>query len=145
MLQGSVTRLPALAGPAFRPFGAGPISAALGDVRDAVTSRLRGNTSGGIAAGWSGTVTGLGTTVALGVTNAHPGARPLDQGATWPGPMPPWGPPGSGRLSFPAARTLKARGLAPRHFVARTVDELHGTILETLMDHGVRRWVLPGG
>jgi hypothetical protein len=150
MVRGVVTHLPALAGPGFRPFGDGAIRTAMGQIQATVTSGLRQATSGGIGAGWGGQVEPQGRTVALGVTNAHPGARPLDQGATWPGPMPPaealagWAA-ARGLSAFAVAKSLKTHGLAPRHFVARTVDALHGTILDTLMDTGVRRWVLPQG
>ena len=86
--------------------------------------------------------------------NPHPGARPLNDGASWPGKMPPWGPGTPladwafrhGIPPFVAARAIQRWGLAPRLFAEAALDNLRPE-LQAQFRHGLEAWVevLAGG
>jgi hypothetical protein len=104
---------------------------------------------GRISTGWATAVEKRTDNVTGAITNAHPGAGPLNNGAQWTGAMPPWGPPGSGQLSFAAAHTLKygnprtgrPPGLAARHWTQDALAAHQAEIAALVHDRGVQRFV----
>lgn len=131
----------------------GPGRVAMDAVRDLALDELRGQSPGKIADAWQPQVHSFGGTLELGFTNTHPGCRPLDQGAHWPGPMPPWGPETSlgqwaqnhGIPAFLVARKLQREGLTARHFVAKALAAVRYPAAELLMERGVKAWLLGEG
>ena len=91
-----------------------------------------------------------------GVTTLHPGARPLNDSAHWPGKMPPWGPgtpladwaTSHGIPPFLVARALQRRGgFAPdfggqyESFVDRTVLLEQSTVRDLVQRQGIRTFL----
>ena len=149
-LTAEVIRLPKVANLDLGTF-AEEVAPALEEAGAILLAQLREQSPGGIADTWDvPQVQPVGGVVALSVTNPHPGALPLDKGAHWPGPMPPWGPDTSlgqwahdhGIPAFLVARALQRNGLTARHFVQKSLDAVQGEIAEVLLAHGIMEWLI---
>lgn len=129
-------------------FWGAPAHAVMQEVQGLAQSELAGQTPGKMAETWHPTIQPLGDAIQLGFTNPHPGVRALDQGAQWPGRMPPWGPEtdlgqwaqNHGIPGFLAARALQRNGLRARHFVSKSLEAVRYPARDLLMD-GLRRWL----
>ena len=116
---------------------------------DRVKAELVSLSSGGVARGWKRQAVVQAAAVELQIVNPHPGARPLDQGARWPGRMPPWGPGtplaawahAHGIPPFLVARKLKRDGLLARHYVDRALAATGSEISTIIAQEGVGRWL----
>jgi hypothetical protein len=87
--------------------------------------------------------------LAWAVISNHPGAAPLNFGATWPGAMPPWGPgtplatwaAAHGIPPYLVARGLQRKGLHARHFMRTARENQRAAIRELVQRRGVRVWL----
>jgi hypothetical protein len=89
------------------------------------------------------------------VQTTHPGAAPLNNGATWPGAWPLWGPDSPlaiwaarrGIPPFLVARKLKRDGLKARHFVELAFANVKDEMVDLVQRQGLHAFLetLPRG